>query len=117
MKNETVVWNVYVEDINAQIITTYNIFDHYSYVKDLQKLLKSIQDKTDEFVEDLRRTTRYYFWSKCEWEVMITSLFDELPYNKVPKIKIDVFKQIQLNWNIFVDFVWNNKDEILKIKV
>lgn len=71
----------------------------------------------------------YYFWSKCEYEVIITSFpmyinQEELEIinnsdrkykiNIEPDVgvKVDIYSQIMNNFEVFVDYVWNNKDKI-----
>ena len=143
-------WNVYIYNINKDIIELYNIFEHWSFVEYVKKHIKKYKNK-DEFTEKLRSELRYYFWSKCEWELIIEitddsniflsawigrqqdraiidvtddTTFDwkgfaekhisKQIYNN--KAKIDVFDQVMWRWNEFVDFVWDNKKEILKIE-
>ena len=65
-------WNVFRHDVNSKKIVTFNIFNHWKFNEDVQKSLKKFKDK-DEFAELLRRDLMYYFWSKCEHEVVITS--------------------------------------------
>jgi hypothetical protein len=124
------VWNVYIYDQNAQKIVPYNVFDHSGFVKDLKELKET---KIKDFEEQLARIAMYHFWSKCEMEVVITSwppyidqderyrLNKEASdykekYNKEEKcinvrlntgMKIDVYNQLILNWDIFADCVRN----------
>lgn len=120
------VWNVFIEDINAKKIIPYNIFEHGSFYNDLynlnkninkevelyrkfleseielrkrlqklskeiilkvqtdslsvlEKQLKDFNKLSDEqkaekvFKEKVRRSLSYYFWSKSEWEVIVTT--------------------------------------------
>lgn len=79
----------------------------------------------------------YHYWSRSEWEVILTSWpthmrLDELsklnneaevhqknygrePYSLVvnlsTKEKIDVYDQITMNWNIFIDYLWRNLND------
>ena len=127
-------WNVFRYDINKDKIVTFNIFDHWKFNEDVQKSLKKFKDK-DEFAEQLRRDLMYYFWSKYEYEVVITTFppyitMDELSrlnderwshkdrygtdyvrqnVNLDTGIKIDIYEQVMNNWNIFLDHVWNSK--------
>lgn len=127
-------WNVFRHDINKSKIVTFNIFDHWKFNEDVQKSLKKFKDK-DEFAEHLRRDLMYYFWSKYEYEVVITTFppyitMDELnrvnyerwlhkdkygtdfvQINVTPNtgIKIDIYEQVMNNWSIFLDYVWNSK--------
>lgn len=51
----------------------------------------------DDFLEEkLKRECMYYFWAKCEYEVVIQNW-----PNKDAEKKIDVFEQLEANWNIF----------------
>ena len=51
----------------------------------------------------------YYFWSKCEYEILITTWFERKDFKDE---KIDVYDQLQLNWNAFIDYIWKNKKYI-----
>ena len=129
------VWNVYREDFNNRAIVKYNIFNHRGFAQDVNKLLKEDITK-DEFIERLKRSLMYWFWCKSEHEVVITSWpvyidkaeLDRLnteheeynnkwghyPYkiNVSPDVgeKVDIYSQItSLNWDIFVNYVWNHK--------
>lgn len=127
-------WNVFYHDFNKNKITTFNIFNHWKFAEDVQKSLKKFKDK-DEFAKQLRGDLMYYFWSKCEYEVIITSFptyittseLDRLNKERVlhkekygrdlvsinPNLnvgaKIDIYSQVMNNFNIFCDHVWNSK--------
>ena len=127
-------WNVFRYDINKNKITTFNIFDHWKFNEDVQKSLKKFKDE-DEFAEHLRRDLMYYFWSKYEYEVVITTFppyismyeldrMNEERWSHKDKygtdyirqdvnldtgIKIDIYEQVMNNWDIFLDYVWNSK--------
>lgn len=101
-------WNVYYYNINRQKIESYNIFEHGSFSHYVKEAIKKYKEK-ESFTEQLKRELQYYFWSKAEWEIIITPWCG----NKNPdEIKIDVHDQVMLNWEIFVDYVWANKDEL-----
>ena len=98
-------WNVYYHSVNSQVIKTYNIFNHRSFVQDIEKYFKKYKNK-DEFAEKLKSSLMYYFWSKAEWEVLI---YPWCGGRNTKEIKIDVYDQVMNNWDIFVDYVWNSK--------
>lgn len=128
-------WNVFRESINRREIVKYNIFNHSGFANEVDELLK--EDVTrDEFDEKLRMILFYYFGSKAEYEVVITSWVPHIdraeldrlnteyeeynnkwghyPYkiNVSPDVgeKVDIYLQItSLNWDIFVNYVWNHK--------
>jgi hypothetical protein len=56
----------------------------------------------DELLEmELRRKCMYFFWSKCEYEVIVTGW----PDTKTEK-KIDIYQQLDANWDIFKNTVF-----------
>lgn len=101
-------WNVYVSDFNRKIITTHNIFNHGGFVEDCQKAHKKYSEDRDAFLHEVRRSLQYWYWTKCEWEVII----DHWPHRDNARAeKVDVYDQVMLNWPIFSEYVWNNRDE------
>ena len=105
-------WNVYIEDINKRCIEVHNIFNHSRFVDDLKKARNKFKDDKEGFTEQLRRELMYYYWSKCEWEVIITSWPPPRPDSEFDDMKIDVYDQILLNWRVFVDYVWEHRKEL-----
>jgi len=58
----------------------------------------------DELLEiELRRKCMYYFWAKCEYEVIVTGW----PDTKTEK-KIDIYQQLDANWDIFKTLVFES---------
>lgn len=131
------IYNVYVHDLNGRKIKEYNIFNHGRFYEDTKKNLKKCKTK-DEFAEEFKKSLMWCFWSKCEWETVITSFppridKDELdrlnnecknhlegygrePYslyvNPTKRKKVDVYEQCMLNFDMLVDYVWNSKGVI-----
>ena len=127
-------WNVYVEDFNSREIKVFNIFNHAKFNEDVKKALKKFDNK-EEFSEEVRESLAWCYWSKCEWEVVITSwvphitiseldrlnkerentkkIYSREPYRLYvnPEVgeKVDVYSQVRLNWNLFVDYLWSYK--------
>lgn len=102
-------WNVYIHNINSRKIEIFNIFRHGRFTEDVRKAAKKYKRK-NEFAEQLKNELRYYFWAKCEWETIIGPWIGNTA--KISK-KIDVYGQVMLNWDVFVDYVWNNRKELL----
>lgn len=99
-------WNVFYHDINKQTITTLNIFNHWKFNEDVQKNLKKIQDK-DEFAKALKSNLMYYFWCKSEYEIIISPWCGG---RDTKDIKVDIYTQVMNNWDVFLDYVWGNKE-------
>ena len=100
-------WNVYVSDFNSKKIETHNVFEHGRFWDDCCKNWKKNKADKEAFAEQLRRDLMYYYWSKCEWEVVVQSW----PSGR-GEMKIDVYDQIMLNWDKFVDYVWECGKEL-----
>jgi len=102
-------WNVYIGNFNQRSIEVYNIFNHYRFWEDCIKNKKKNKNNKEEFVKQLNTDLQYYYWCKCEWEVTI----HHFPENKRMKDKkIDVYQQVRMNWDRFIDYLWNNKEEL-----
>ena len=98
-------WYVYLENVNERKIIRYNVFNHWGFSQDLKDIIKELRNK-EELSEEVRRLASYYFWAKCEYEVLITSWIGRKNFKDE---KVDVYDQLQLNWNAFIDYIWKNK--------
>lgn len=127
-------WNVYISAFNGDEIKTYNIFNHTRFMEDVKKYLKKCKAK-EEFVEEFKKSLMWCFWSKCEWETVVTSFSPRIDKNELDRLnneykerlkeygrepyslyvnptkrkKIDVYDQCMLNFDILVDYVWKSK--------
>ncbi len=102
-------WNVYIGDFNHKQIETHNIFDHARFLEDCQKISKRCDGDFERFSDEIRRILLYYYWSKCEWETVLT-LWP--PIKEDFGKKIDVYDQVMLNWEHFIEYVWNHRREL-----
>ena len=106
------IWNVYIYNINSGKIEIYNIFEHGTFFKYYIEALEKSATK-EAFADKIKSELRYYFWAKCEWEIEIV---DWLGAQK-NGLKTDVFKQIMLNFNAFVDYAWGFKGNVWNFKI
>lgn len=102
-------WNVYYFNINKQEITTFDIFKHCSSYEYSKKALKKCETK-DEFAKVLRREMQYYFWCKCEWELIIEITEDNRillsPWcgcRNSEDAKVDVTDDTNFDWRGFAE--------------
>ena len=101
---KSMVWNVYVESFNQKEIVPYNIFTHYGFNEDVKKIYKKHKNDFETFSEEVKTSLMYHFWSKCEWEIILS---DWPPSSTSPiEKKVDVYDQVMLNWDIFIQYVW-----------
>ncbi len=96
-------WNVVYHNVNGEEIEVHNIFDHGGVMKDIEKAVKKC-DTREAFAEEMRRTLMYYYWSKAEWEVIVSPWCGG---RNTKDIKIDVYWQVKMNWERFIDYLWN----------
>lgn len=96
-------WNVFIENINRRQIEIYNIFNHASFKKDCDDAWHEYNNNFQKFAENVKRSLMYYFWSKCEWEIILS---DFPPSKKFQKKKVDVYEQVMLNWDKFIYYLW-----------
>lgn len=101
-------WKVLVSDFNEKDINEYNVFDHMRFYEDCRKNARKNIHNYDEFCRQLRIDLAYYYWSKFEWEIIISSW----PSYGESETKVDVFDQVMLNWQVFCDYVWAHGAEL-----
>lgn len=102
-------WNVFLADWNGNKVVSFNIFKHAMFKGECDEAWKKCHDDQSFFGELVERSLMYYFWSKCEWEILIY----DFPYNErfKPK-KADVYDQVMLNWDHFIDYLWRYYKEV-----
>ena len=101
-------WNVFIFNINSKKIEVYNIFDHFGFYNCVKADLKKIKNKK-EFENSLRSHLIYYFGFKAEWEVIIAPWVGG-DRDKCAE-KIDVYNQVIMNFDLFLDYVWSHKEK------
>lgn len=81
------------------------VWNVYYYNMDSQKAFKKCKTK-DEFIERLKSDLFYYFGFKAEYEIVLAPWCSG---SDKKTIKIDIYSQIMLNWDKFVEYVWDCK--------
>lgn len=95
-------WNVVRYDFNKKDFVSCNILTK-SVVEEIKRSTKNIDNKLD-FAEEVKDICMYFFWSRSEWEVVLQEWTSHNPKEK----KVDVYDQLLLNWDRFIDYVWDN---------
>ena len=136
------VWNIFAEEQGE--IVPINIFEYnWSFLKDgLLVAKKKYKDNFEEFADHIRSWLQHEYWSRSEYETVITSWppyiedeeLERINKEKADRIekygkfyresvgltvgyKIDVFTQVMMNWDRFIEYVWNNKHLITEKKL
>jgi hypothetical protein len=76
--------------------------DEFKKCKSLDELIEYAIEKR------LDRLCLYYFWAKCEYEVIVSGW----PPRDGSERKIDIYTQLKENWDIFKELVFKE----LKLK-
>lgn len=87
--------------------------------------------KKEVFEEAVIRSLQYTFWARCEYEIVLTDWPTHINKEEFDRIrntdedckylftidpaygeKIDIFDQVMLNKDIFIDYLWANIDSV-----
>lgn len=98
-------FNVIIFDINNNKFIYYDIINPLvQWYKDSKKKLSTYE----EFKNFIINKSQYYWWAKCEWEIILS----DWP-NQETNEKVDVYKQVMANIDIITEIVM---EECLKKK-
>lgn len=102
-------WNVFIFDFNTKKLKIYNVLGHDNLIENVKKKAEEqygnkLPDYT-KFKESVRRELQYYFWCKCEYEIILSAW---PPNNNIAEEKIDVYDQIMLNFEQFYSYIYYN---------
>ena len=107
-------WNVFMEDFNHKQIIVYDILDNARFEKEFANALEKANGRKSAFADEIRRVMMYHFWSKCEYEIVLTCWPPACGKYDFKDRKIDVFEQLSINWDQFIDYVWAHRAEFAK---
>ena len=134
-------WYVFNEDGNE--IVPIDIFEYnWVFLTDLLNIKKKYGDDFIKFADATRSALQHEYWSRSEYETIITSWPPYIEAKELDRLneernhdieeygrfyrsdvrltcgyKIDIYSQIMLNWDAFINYVWNNKKLITKKKL
>ena len=132
MSKPALEWNVFRENWNTKTIRKFNIFSHEVFKKEILLALEKSKSK-EELSKMVQSIAMYYFWAKCEYEIMLTSWppsitkeeakeiqlsveESEARHKHLPRVfgvelavssKVDVYEQLLLNWDRFIDYLYD----------
>ena len=90
---------------NREIIE-WNIFHHSGFVYDLRETYRQWGGHKVSFLIEVKHHLQYYFWCKCEYEVLI---HEWPPHEGGPERKVDVYSQVMMNWGAFSGYLWAHR--------
>lgn len=126
-------WNVIMEDLNTRKITFHDIFKS-GYWEEVAKKLKETFPNRKEWENHFRTRLMSRYGTRAEYEVVVTSWPPFINIDDIEKLqkevedrektwgskphkvninptvaeKIDIFQQLDMNWHVFADYVWDN---------
>ena len=126
-------WKVFWEDFNKREIVYYDIFKN-GYWEEKAKELKKKHPNFGQWTTAFRIQLMSQYWSRSEYEVIITSWPPYIETKELDRLcqereerekvwgskilrinprltttrKIDIFEQLDMNWEVFTNYVWNN---------
>ena len=125
-------WYVYRENFNKKTIEKFNIITK-DFIDKFKQWKKDYVTK-ESVAAQIESYLMYYYWSKSEYEIVLTSFppyikceelhylikrrdkhfeeWEDYPNVLIPQLtveeKIDIYDQVMLNWDAFIDYVWEN---------
>lgn len=100
-------WKVKNFDCNKQAVIDYNILE---YREDQIKKFKKKSATKEEFTEKLRREFQYIYWSRSEYELIVSTdendriwLTPWVGCREPEKVKIDVTDDKNFDWRSFAE--------------
>ena len=98
-------WNVFLYDgcRSKAEPRKFNIFDNINFRERVEELLATPELTREEIEEEVRAAARWQFWSRCQYEFILLSWPTG---EKETGYKMDVFEQLEMNWDRFIDYIW-----------
>lgn len=99
-------FNVLNWDINKNQLETYDVLPYFR--REYEKCKKEEKLVTvDEWKKFIESNGRYRYWSRCEYEIIISPW---PPQKKDVSVKIDVWQQIKNNLDLIVKLLMEEYD-------
>ena len=85
-------------------IKYFNIFKNISFREAIEEIFRIPELSREDIEEQVKRKAQWQFWSRCEYEIILS----EWPLSsKDESYKLDVFEQLEANWERFIDYVYD----------
>jgi len=104
-------WNIYIYDVNTDSIAIYNIFEHTAFRQDMEN---AYTDAKGDFAVFKKLVKKYLYknfyhnnaYDNPKWNIFI------LPEDyKYGCHVVDVYGQLTLNEDIFMQYLWNTYND------
>jgi len=92
-------WKVILHECNGDKIVVHDVL---AYKKDAIKKMRRQSSSIEEFEDKLSTMMASQYWSRAEYEVVVHAWC-----GGDAELKIDVYDQLKLNWDKFVEYCYN----------
>lgn len=103
MKNKHIPFNVINFEFNSKKFESYDVMPYLIDCYDNVKRKKECPKTFDEFKKFVESKSMYMYWSRCEYEIILS----DWPNGKTHK-KVDIHYQIMMNIDIVTDILMKN---------
>ena len=101
MKKPELKWYVMLHDFNKDKIVKYNVLEYDYLIDSLKKAVKKKEiTKYDEMKEFVKTKLMAQFWSRTEYEILVSGL-----HKRVEPEKIDVWYQLEMNLDNLCEYL------------
>ncbi len=97
------VWNVYHYSHISKQIEMWNIFHSIKFCEGIDRIIKKKYEK-EAFAEEVRGELMCCFWTKYEYEITVCKY--PRPETDTDDLRVDVFDQVMLNFDVFIDYLY-----------
>jgi len=101
-------FNVIIEDINRKEFIPYDVIP---YLVSCYNKAEEKPSTFDEFKKFIERKAMYQWWSRCQYEIIISSW----PSTRGTEEKWDVYKQVMMNIDVVTDLVMKSVKHIYQV--
>ena len=102
---QELVWNVYHYSQTTRKIEVWNIFYSLRFGERIERLIKKKLEK-EAFAEKVKGELMYCFLTKYEDEITVCKY--PRPETDADDLRVDVFDQVMLNFDAFIDYLYAN---------
>lgn len=103
MKKTIIPFNVINYEFNSKKFEPYDVMPYLIDCYKKVKRRKCCPKTFDEFKAFVKSESQYQFWSRCEYEIILS----DWPSGNEQK-KIDVYEQIMMNLDLVTDLLMKN---------
>ena len=103
------IWNIFYSNPNNGKIESFNVFQNLQFKYFIIENIKKNGDDKEQFKKQLRKDLCNCFFGDYKWDINM-SHFSPIKNNNFKNEKINAYSQVMINFEIFSNYVWKNKN-------